>query len=211
MQKMDKALFTAFIVRASAIMDEKKDYLIELDANLGDGDLGLTMSKGFGKAREFVEAGSDEPLAKFIMKTGMVFAQHVPSTMGTLVASALMKAGKGANGQDELDVAGVAEFAAALAQGIMERGKAKVGECTIVDSLYPAGEAFRQAAAQGLDLPSAAQKAYEAAQAGVEATKDMEPCYGKAAVFAEKSKGVVDQGAVVGMLIIEALRDACQA
>ncbi len=208
MEFINKDGFTSFIEHASSVMDENKDYLIELDANLGDGDLGLTMSKGFSKAKDFVLAGSEDPLPKFIMKTGMVFAKEVPSTMGTLVASGFMKAGKAVNGMDALDAAGAALFAKSFAEGIMERGKAKVGQCTIVDALFPAGEAFTKAAEKGKSLAECAKASYEAAVKGMESTKDLEPCFGKSAVFAEKAKGVVDQGAVVGMLFFKALYES---
>lgn len=205
-----KADLVRFINEASDLMDNNKDYLIELDAALGDGDLGLTMSTGFGKAKDFINTAQDDDFGKLLMRTGMVFAQAVPSTMGTLIASGFMKAAKEVMGKTELDTAGVAEFAKGFANGIMERGKAKPNDRTIVDSIYPAYLAFAEASKKSLPLPEACKLAYEAAEKGVEATKNMMPVFGRAVYFGEKSIGRPDQGAIVGMLIYKALYTVMQ-
>lgn len=205
MTEITKPVIVDFINEASELMNMNKDFLIELDAALGDGDLGLTMSTGFGKAKEYAVTATDTDLGKLLMRIGIVFAQAVPSTMGTLVASGFMKAGKEVMGKTALDASGTADFAKGFVNGIMERGKAKPGDRTIIDSIYPAAEAFSESAKTGVPLADTCKQAYEAAVKGMEATKNMMPAFGRAVYFGEKALGRVDQGAIVGMLIYKAL------
>ena len=91
-----------WLSRASALMEENKQYLCDLDAALGDGDLGLTMSLGFAEIKNFVESSAESDLGKLIAQAGMSMAKKVPSSMGTLVASGFMNAGKSCKGKTEL-------------------------------------------------------------------------------------------------------------
>ncbi len=198
-----------FVNKASDIMNENKDYLIELDANSGDGDLGLTMSKGFEAAREKVNASDEADLGKLLFAAGSAIASAVPSTMGTLMGSGMLGAAKALKGKESLDAAGFAAFAKGYYDGVQKRGKANPGERTLLDSLKPAADAALEAAEGGCDdAKEIAQKAYDAACAGVEATKEMAPVYGKAFVHREKLHGVPDQGAIVGSLLYKAWTEA---
>ena len=198
-----------FIEKASDEMNENKDYLIELDANSGDGDLGLTMSKGFNAAKEKALACEETDLGKLFFQIGSAIAAAVPSTMRTLMGSGMLGAAKALKGQESLDAAGFAAFAKGYYDGVQKRGKANPGERTLLDSLKPAMDAAQEAADAGCDdKKEIAQKAYEAACAGVEATKDMAPVYGKAFVHREKLHGVPDQGAIVGSLLYKAWTEA---
>ncbi len=198
-----------FINKASDEMNENKDYLIELDANSGDGDLGLTMSKGFAAAKEKANASEETDLGKLLFAAGSAIASAVPSTMGTLMGSGMLGAAKALKGRESLDGEGFALFAQGYYEGAQKRGKANPGERTLLDSLKPAADAAREAVDAGCDdAKELVTKAYEAACAGVEATKDMAPVYGKAFVHREKLHGVPDQGAIVGSLLYKAWTEA---
>jgi len=125
--------------------------------------------------------------------------------MGTLMASGFMKAAKAMKGKTEMTTDDLAVFCESYYAGLQERGKANPGERTILDSLKPAADAARAAADAGEDLAGIANKAYEAALQGVEATKDMAPVYGKAVVHRAKLVGIADQGAIVGSLFYKAM------
>ena len=86
----------------AALMTEKRDELISLDGAMGDGDLGLTMEKGFAAAREEAEKTEEPDLGKYLMKIGMAIARAAPSTMGTLVATGFMSGGKAVMGVSSL-------------------------------------------------------------------------------------------------------------
>lgn len=208
--KIDAPKVVEFINTASAIMTQNKEHLIELDAALGDGDLGLTMSTGFQRAMEAANSSTETDIGKLFFLIGSTIAKAVPSTMGTLVGSGFLKAAKALKGQEELDLSGLATFADAFATGIMERGKASPGDRTIVDALKPAADSLQQSADQSLDVPTAISLAYEAAQKGVEATKDMKAAFGRGVFFGDKVLGIPDQGAVVGSLIYKAWVEVLQ-
>ncbi len=199
---IDKNKAVEFICAASGIMNEQKDYLIELDAALGDGDLGLTMSAGFNKAKEVAEGFAEEDLGKFFFTVGSAIAKEVPSTMGTLVGSGFLKVGKALKGKTSMGMPEFATFMSEYVTGIMERGKASPGDRTIIDALKPAADVL--ATCEGDDLKAAAQKAYDASLSGVEATKDMKAAFGRGVFFGDKVLGIPDQGAIVGSLIVKA-------
>lgn len=205
MSVMTREVVVKFVNNAAAVMAENKDYLIELDAFCGDGDLGLTMSKGFAEVARIANESEETDLGKLFLAISKGMANIVPSTMGTLMASGFMKAAKAMKGKTEMTCEDLAVFCESYYAGLQERGKANPGERTILDSLKPAADAARAAADAGEDFAAIAAKAYEAALAGVEATKDMAPVYGKAVVHRAKLAGIADQGAIVGSLFYKAL------
>ncbi|MCH4032419.1 MAG: dihydroxyacetone kinase subunit L [Lachnospiraceae bacterium] len=185
----------------------KKEELCEMDAQMGDGDLGLTMAKGFGALPGIIRDNLGEAdLGRILFKAGMKMSGVVPSTMGTLMASGLMSVGRALSGKQELDAKDLAAFLAAFAEGIHKRGKCEAGDRTIYDALLPAAESAGQAADRGGSLADVIDAACEGAEKGVEATKEMIPKYGKAAVFSAKAKGVRDQGAVAGLYLLEGMK-----
>lgn len=199
---MDKILFNEIpdlFASVGGIFAEKRDELCGMDAKLGDGDLGLTMSKGFGALPELMRgemAGAGGDIGKLLMKAGMKMSSLVPSTMGFLMSTGIMEGGKALKGVTEMDGAALANYMAGFAAGIQKRGKCQAGQRTIYDAILPAAEAAKAAADGGLEAVIAA--ALEGASAGVEATRSMIPVFGKAAVHAAQCAGVPDQGAVAG-------------
>lgn len=198
------ALFEA----VAEIFEEKKEELCAMDANMGDGDLGLTMCRGYGALpnllRQYLET---EDIGKMLRKAGMDMAFVVPSTMGTLMASGLMAAGKALKGKAELGSAELCAYLTVFAQGIAERGKCERGDRTILDALGVAAERAEETCAADPDtgLAEIMEAAIAGARDGVEATKAMLPKFGKAAVFSAKAKGIPDQGAVAGLYLLEGM------
>jgi dihydroxyacetone kinase-like protein len=142
------------------------------------------------------------------MKAGMQMAKEAPSTLGTLLATGLMRGGKALDGQQGSATEQAAALMQAFVAGIMERGKTKPGNKTIVDSLHPAAEALQQAAGQGETLTEGLDKALTAAREGEIAARAMQAQHGRAAYYQEQSIGKPDGGAVVGVLIVEGLAKA---
>ena len=196
----------------AAIFAEKKEELCNMDAQMGDGDLGLTMDKGYGALpallQENMEAGD---IGKTLMKGGMKMSSLVPSTMGTLMSSGIMEGGKALKGKDAMGPRELADCLTAFAAGVQKRGKCQLGDRTILDAVDPAARAAERAAAEGGDLAAVLNAACEGAAQGVEATKSMTPKFGKAAVFAAKAAGVPDQGAVAGACMLDGLKRGLEA
>lgn len=187
----------------AAEFQEKKDELCEMDAKMGDGDLGLTMSKGFTALPQLImDYGTPGDISKTLMTAGMKMAGIVPSTMGTLMASGVMQGGKALKGKNEIGPAELADYLTGFAAGIQKRGKCSAGDRTIFDALDPAAKLAREAAAQNKDLKGVIEAAVSGANFGVEATRTMKPKFGKAAVFSSIAEGVIDQGAVAGKYML---------
>lgn len=198
-----KAVFN----KLDEVMTENRDYLIKLDAAVGDGDLGITMAKGFKASNLAVKDIDEKDIGMLLMKAGMALASAAPSTMGTLVGSGFMKAGKELKGKEVLDLKDFAEAVLQFAEGIMLRGKAKPGEKTIIDSVYPAALALQNAVDSNKTFSEALSMAYDASLQGLEDTKSMKPQHGKQVVHREKSIGLYDPGATAGMLIIRTFKE----
>lgn len=185
----------------------QREFLIDLDGKVGDSDLGLTMNKGFTAAYESVAGNATDSVGRTIQMAGMAIAKAAPSTMGTLMATGFMRGGKALEAAPSIGTAEMSLFWAAFLQGILERGKAKRGDKTLVDVVGPISESLTASAAEGLELAEALRRAALAAAEGLEATKDMVAQHGKAACFQEKTLGLQDAGATVGWLIAATLRD----
>ncbi|SPT69070.1 PTS-dependent dihydroxyacetone kinase, ADP-binding subunit dhaL [Anaerobiospirillum thomasii] len=198
-----KENFIKAIEQCSALMEQNKQYLIDMDSAFGDGDLGLTMTAGFAAAFEFVSGSGETDMGKLAAQMGMAISKKVPSTMGTLVASGFIAAGKALKGKTALEADDLALFFKSFVEGVKSRGKADVGDRTIVDSIAPASEAFGAAIASGKDIKAALETACAAAADGVEATKNMQAKFGRAVYYGEQVLGKEDQGSVVGKLIFE--------
>ncbi len=187
----------------SIIMLSNREYLIEIDSVAGDGDLGLTMSDGF-KAAYLAVADSDATdIGKMFYNAGKIMSSAVPSTMGTLMASGLMQAGKALKGEAVLSPDGIVQLFEAYKQGVEFRGKAKVGEKTFLDGLAPAVDSLREDMPKGIALLEAAQNAVKASERGSELTKTMIAVHGRAATRGENSRELLDAGSVVAVLIMK--------
>ena len=184
-----------------ALYNDRKDFLVELDGRMGDGDLGLTMSKGFTAAYDELKDTAETDIGKIFMKAGMQMAKAAPSTMGTLMGTGFMRGGKAVAGKAELTTADLADFFQAFVAGIMERGKARPGEKTIIDALKPAADTLTQFSNE---VPAKAlSAALSAAEKGLESTKNMIAQHGRIAYYKEQSKGQEDPGATAGVILIK--------
>ncbi len=185
---------------------EQREFLIALDGKVGDSDLGITMSKAFAAASEAVHAeGEAAGIAKLLRTAGATMARVAPSTMGTLTATGFLRASKACDGIDALGTPEIAAFWRAYRDGIAERGKAKVGDKTLLDVLDPIAVTLEAQAAAGASLTDALAAAAKAAEDALEATKTMVAQHGKAAAFQDKTIGLQDAGATVGMLLITSM------
>lgn len=127
MDKITSGDITALFEALHATFRDKRDELIALDAKVGDSDLGITMNAAFEAAAATVAAQTDTPMGKQFMLAGAAMAKAAPSTMGTLTATGFMRGGKALGDADAIGATEMAAFWRAYADGIAERGKAKLG------------------------------------------------------------------------------------
>ena len=191
-----------------ALFAEQREFLISLDGKVGDSDLGITMSKAFAAAAGAVSAeGEAAGIAKLLRTAGVIMAKTAPSTMGTLTATGFLRGSKAVDGAESLGAREMAAFWRAYSDGIAERGKAKVGDKTLLDVLDPIAQSMEASAASGASLPEALSLATAAAEEALEATKSMVSQHGKAAAFQQKTVGLQDAGATVGVMVIRSMSE----
>ncbi|MGM9552916.1 MAG: dihydroxyacetone kinase family protein [Faecousia sp.] len=209
MQVLDAHTLPELFDRVAVKMADHAEELCEMDAKMGDGDLGLTMRRGFAAIPEFLRRTDEPDLGRKLMKAGMHMASVAPSTMGTLMASGIMSAGKALTGATNIDAKAYLTFLQAFSDGISKRGKCVRGEKTVLDCTAAAADAVEEALKANplLSLSAAAQAAVSGGSTGVEATKTMEAKYGKAAVHRAASVGVADQGACAALYMLEGIHD----
>jgi dihydroxyacetone kinase len=189
----------------SQIMDANRDYLIQLDQQNGDGDLGISMSAGFKAVSAYLSSEDKEKdLGKLLMKCSSTLNEGAPSSLGTILSIGLTGMAKDLKGKEE---ASIDELAKAMERGIneiMEKAESKPGEKTILDALCPAVDVLKSKSDMGTTMAFTA--AAMAAEAGSEATRNMRSVHGRAAYYAEKSIGILDGGSVVGKLIFMGIK-----
>ncbi len=203
MTTMKKADVVVLFENIKKVMDANRQVLIDLDSKIGDADLGITMTNGFTEVYKEIASSDETDLGKMIAKGGMTMAKVAPSTMGTLMATGLLRGGKALMGKVELDAADMAIFFNAFLKGILERGQAKPGDKTVIDVLKPCAEAVEEAVKEGATLAQTIHNGYEAAKVGLDKTKQMVSQHGKAAVFREKTLGLADPGAQAFVFLME--------
>ena len=182
------------------LMEANKQRLIELDGLVGDSDLGLTMADGFRAAYDAIVDSPETDIGKLSYAAGKAMGNAVPSTMGTLMASGLMNAGKALKGVESLDGYTWPAFFKAYFDGVQSRGKAQVGDKTFLDGLYPALAALESGAP---DMQTAAPLAAAAANEAFLATKGMLAKHGRMAIRGEQSRQYLDPGAAVAALLMD--------
>lgn len=196
---------TAAMIRMGKALIREKDYLTSLDQAMGDGDLGITTSKAGEALIAFAENDPNGDIGKYLAQAGMKVNSAASSTMGTLLATGLMQAGKVVKGAEELDGQDLAAMLKAAFVGMMTRGKAKLGDKTILDALGPAAEAFEAAISNGDDLSTAGDKMVAAAEEGLAAVTPLQSHIGRASWVGERTKGLVDPGCAALVVILKAI------
>jgi dihydroxyacetone kinase-like protein len=205
-------LKTMFDAIATAI-EADKDRLCALDGVIGDADHGIAMALGFGAVRDALSAldvSVLEPTA-VLNAAAKSFLNAVGASSGPLYATAFMRGAAAVKGKQQIDDADVIAMLQAMAKGIQDRGKAEIGEKTMIDAWIPAADAAATAHAAGKHLGDSLAAAVAAAADGAEATKQMIAAKGRSSRLGERSLGHMDPGAASAVTVIEAMRNGLTA
>src|SRR5699024_2579709 len=186
------------------VMETEKDYLCDLDRKLGDGDHGVTMSNGWQAVNEKLngELMEETDCGKISITVGKTFLDAVGSSVGPLYATGFLRGAKAIRGKSELTDEDLAACWVAFGNGVQERGQAKVGDKTIIDTLAPAVETLEESFAKSGDFVSAFKEAVAAGKAGMESTKDLISKIGRSSRLGERSVGAQDPGATSAYFIL---------
>jgi dihydroxyacetone kinase-like protein len=212
---MSRAINTATLIdilKDTAVgWSRNSDELRRLDSIAGDGDLGVTVELASKAMTDYLANPGEEDIGKLLMKSGMQINKASPSTFGTLLASAFMEAGKVVLGRKEIEFKDLLLLGNGAVEGVQKRGKAEVGDKTMLDALVPAIKAFEQALAKGTDARSALELTIKAAKTGAEATVNMKAKYSRASYRQDGAIGLQDAGATATYFLIEAFANSLMA
>lgn len=191
------------IKEMAAAMEENRRYLTKLDSEIGDGDHGNNMHRGFQAALERLEGTESSTPADVLKAVSMALISKVGGAAGPLYGTAFLRASTALADKKEVSADDVAEALEAALGGVKQRGKAEVGDKTIIDALEPAARAAKEAAGQG-SVTAVFRAAAEAANEGAESTVPLTARKGRASYLGARSQGHKDPGATSTYLLLDA-------
>jgi dihydroxyacetone kinase-like protein len=196
-------------VRAmAAAMEERRVELTQLDSAIGDGDHGTNMHRGFQAALERLESSPPDTPSDVLKAVSMALVSKVGGAAGPLYGTAFLRASSALSGREELSAASVAAALEAALAGVKQRGRAEVGDKTMVDALEPAVRAAKRA--EGKGVAAMLRAAAEAAGEGAEATVPLTARKGRASYLGARSAGHKDPGAASTAYLLAAAARAVE-
>ena len=183
-----------------------RDFLTDLDREIGDADHGVNMARGFTAVIQKIDP-DEADIGAVLKKVGMTLLSTVGGASGPLYGTAYIEAGKVLMGKETLSEADFQAALEAAIAGIQKRGRAVRGEKTMLDALIPALETYTAKTGEGCSLAEALESACAAAKDGVEYTKTIAATKGRASYLGERSIGHQDPGATSATLTLTAIRD----
>ena len=197
-----------YVVRtiAQTAVDNEKEFG-DLDAVVGDGDFGYSLARGFEIVLHDWDTYDRTDIGTFLKKIAVVITSRIGGTSGPIWGTAFLRAGAKASGKTAITGDDVVLMLRAAAEGITARGKAVLGEKTLLDALIPATDTIEAAVAGGASAPDIARAAATTTREAAEATKPMEAKRGRASYTGERSIGSVDAGAMALAIIAERIAE----
>ena len=185
---------------------QHKDELTRLDSEIGDADHGSNMTRGLDAVVAKLDPAPANA-ADLFKTVGMTLVSSVGGASGPLYGTFFLRMGPALSSGD-VDATALGTALRAGVEGVVARGKAELGDKTMIDALSPALDAWDAAVAEGADAAGAARAAADAAARGRDATEPLVARKGRASYLGERSAGHLDPGATSATLLLEALRDA---
>ncbi|WGE54281.1 dihydroxyacetone kinase subunit DhaL [Actinobacillus equuli subsp. equuli] len=204
---ISKQQILQWLENCNQVMTEQRDFLTQLDTEIGDGDHGLNMQRGFSKALEKVATVSDKDIGTILKTVGMTLLSQVGGASGPLYGTLFIKGSQVANGKEQLTFEELISIFKAGVEGIVARGRAELGDKTMCDVWLPLLDELAQAdhtQPEAVLLDQAVEKAKNFANATVPMTAKK----GRASYLGKRSIGHADPGATSSYYLIKALAEA---
>ena len=179
----------------AAVIAENKEYLTELDSAIGDADHGINMNRGMQAVLAKLEGDGQADVGALLKTVGTTLVSTVGGASGPLYGTLFLQMGSSAAGKPELSEGDWAAALAAGVAGVQRRGKAELGDKTMIDALVPAVEALRSSLTGGATAGEALHRSAEAARDGMTATIPLVARKGRASYLGERSADHQDPGA----------------
>ena len=202
-----QAQTVAWIQSYAQAVEEKVDHLNRLDAAIGDGDFGASIQRGLQSAMELLPTLPEADIGTLLSKIGMKMMSVMGGTSGPLIGTLYIKMGSKAQGKMELSGPEFGDAFKTGVEGVMQLGKAQVGDKTMIDAYAPAAEALVAALNEEVSLAVAVEQAAAAAKTGYENTARIVARKGRASYVGERGLGAIDPGAYAGYMLLKSLAD----
>ncbi|MES3714055.1 dihydroxyacetone kinase subunit DhaL [Staphylococcus ureilyticus] len=200
--------YKSFILALAELFEEQKDNLCELDRKIGDGDHGVTMNIGYQAVKSTIhnELQVQDDIAKISVAVGKSFLDAVGSSIGPLYASGFLKSAVAVKNKTELDDTDLYQFWIAFSKGIKARGKAEIGDKTMIDTLEPFYLSLETSKYQSINFKEAFEIALLEAKKGMESTKDIVSNKDRSKRLGYRAQGHVDPGAMSAYLMLNTFK-----
>lgn len=191
---------------SAEIFKEQQDFLTDLDREIGDADHGLNMNRGFQKVQEKLPGVADKDIGTIMKTTGMTLLSSIGGASGPLYGTFFIRSATSAMAKEELNLAELTQMLQNGVDGIVQRGKAEVGDKTMVDTWNGILVSLNQD--QEASLSDALDRAVAEAEKAMKGTIPLQAKKGRASYLGERSIGHQDPGATSTYLLFSALRSA---
>jgi len=200
--------FKKIFININNTIKENVLYLSELDSQIGDGDHGITISRGFETAVQKIDEGSPNTINELLKIAGNALIFSMGGASGPIFGTIFLEMSKASVNKQLISLADLASMFSSALDGVSKLGGAKPGDKTMIDSLYPAAGSLKNSVLKNLSLKESLQKMLAAAENGALSTKDMVASKGRAKYSGERSIGHQDAGATTLFFIIKAFYES---
>ena len=204
---VNKEQIIQWLEAVATVLEQNKDYLTELDAAIGDADHGINMNRGFQKVLTQLPTIINKDIGSIFKTVSMTLISTVGGASGPLYGTLFLRASVVVTGKLELTSEDMAKVFAAAVEGVVQRGKAHLGDKTMLDALSPAANSFTEAVANGSSFLDSLKQAVDAAESGMKNTIPMLAKKGRASYLGDRSVGHQDPGATSIYLTLKTLLD----
>ena len=207
---VSKEQIVRWLENTATVLNANKEYLTELDSAIGDADHGINMDRGFKKVIEKLPTVADKDIGNILKTIGMTLISSVGGASGPLYGTFFMRSGMTVIAKEELTNDDLYKLLLAGVEGILQRGRAQLGDKTMYDAWAPALDAMRAGFDNGDDTITALRATVAAAETGMKDTIPLQAKKGRASYLGERSIGHQDPGATSTYLILNTLLETLE-
>ncbi|WP_117232860.1 dihydroxyacetone kinase subunit DhaL [Vibrio maerlii] len=206
--QIEKQQIVNWLSLCAKAYDENKDFLTDLDRDLGDSDHGLHINRGFKIVSDNLPTFEKQNISTILKNTGMTLLYNVGGASGPLYGTLFVRAAAAVGTREQLSFEELIESLKSGVDGIVARGKANVGDKTMCDVWLPVIEQMRSQIATGAHIDSLLECMVATAEKGAVSTIEMQASKGNASTLGKRSIGHQDPGATSSLIMIKALAQA---
>lgn len=209
METIKQAQLIVWLEKTAQYMQDNKELLTQLDSAIGDADHGFNMERGFNKVLgKIEELKQSQDVSSLLKNTGMTLISSIGGASGPLYGTFFLQAGIILNEKTELTLEDLKSSLENGLKGIKSRGRASVGEKTMVDVLEPVVTSLTTSIEAKLTIDEALSNMVNVAEKGMKSTTNMIAQKGRASYLGERSVGHQDPGATSSYFILKALKES---